>query len=210
MREVPIENWKRRSTYEFFKDFEDPFFNLTAPVDVTAPLGFCKANGLSFALNSVYCSLRAANSIPELKLRIVGGKVVEFEKIHATQTVLNDDETFSFCYFEYLNDPFEFDRAGRASLDKYKLLKTFDVETDRLDLIYYSVIPWVSFTSFKHASRHDNRQTVPRMVYGKLYQSAGRMLLPHSVEVHHALADGLHVGQYFEALQATMDGFGKL
>jgi len=49
----------------------------------------------------------------------------------------------------------EFDRAGREALEKYKRLKTFDVERDRLDLIYYSVIPWVSFTSFKHASRID-------------------------------------------------------
>ena len=210
MRKIDIGSWKRRTTFEYFKDFEDPFFNLTAPVDAGSLYRFAKANDLSFALMSLHCSLQAANSIPELRLRIIGDEVVEFDRIHATQTILNADDTFSFCYFEYLPDPFDFVRAGKVSLDKYRGLKTFDVEDERLDLIYYSVIPWVSFTSFKHASRHDNRQSVPRMVFGKLYRDGERHMMPHSVEVHHALADGLHVGRYFEALQTTMDAVGNL
>ena len=127
--------------------------------------------------------------------------MVEFEKIDATQTILNDDETFSFCYFEKKDNIFEFNEAGKAAVEKYKKLKTFDVENDRIDLIYYSVIPWVSFTSFKHATRLDNRQTIPRMVFGKMFEDSGRKKLPHSVEVHHALCDGVHVGKYFNLLQ---------
>ncbi|MBK8809254.1 MAG: chloramphenicol acetyltransferase [Acidobacteria bacterium] len=210
MRKIDIGSWKRRTTFEYFKDFEDPFFNLTAPVDAGSLYRFAKANDLSFALMSLHCSLQAANSIPELRLRIIGDEVVEFDRIHATQTILNADDTFSFCYFEYHPNPIDFVRAGKVSLDKYRGLKTFDVEDERLDLIYYSVIPWVSFTSFKHASRHDNRQSVPRMVFGKLYRDGERHMMPHSVEVHHALADGLHVGRYFEALQTTMDAVGNL
>ena len=204
-RELDVENWNRKTTFEFFKDYEDPFFNITANLDVTKLYDFCKKHDLAFSLANLFYSLRSANEIREFRMRLSDGKVVEFEKIHATQTILNEDETFSFCYFELKNSVFEFNEAGKASVEKYKRLKSFDVESDRIDLVYYSVIPWVSFTSFKHASRFDNKQTVPRIVFGKMFEDGGRKKIPHSVEVHHALVDGFHVGKYFNLLQEKYD-----
>jgi chloramphenicol O-acetyltransferase type A len=132
-------------------------------------------------------------------------QVAEFETIHATQTILNDDETFSFCYFENGSDIREFDRTGRAARAAYKEQKTFDVETGRIDLVYYSVIPWIAFTSFKHASRLDNTQSVPRIVFGRVFDDGKTKKMPVSVEVHHALMDGIHVGKYFSRFQDMLD-----
>ena len=204
-KEVEIEKWNRKTTYEFFKDYEDPFFNLTANLDITELYLFCKKNNLSFSLANLFYSLQTANEIREFRIRLKDEKLVEYEKVHATQTILQTDETFSFCYFELQENVFEFDDAGKQAIEKYKQLKTFDVETARIDLIYYSVIPWVSFTSFKHAGRFDNRQTVPRMVFGKAFEENGRRKMPHSVEVHHAIVDGFHVGKYFTRLQEKFE-----
>src|SRR6185369_3246089 len=140
--EVDIEKWPRKTTYEFFKDYEDPFFNFSANVDVTRLYRFCKENDLSYSLAVVFYTLAAANGIREFRIRLVNERLVEFERIHATQTILNDDDTFSFSYYEIKDDVFEFVREGRDAVRKYKALKTFDVESDRFDLIYCSVIPW--------------------------------------------------------------------
>lgn len=153
----------------------------------------------------LFYSNQTTNEIPEFRLRLKDGKVFEYERVEATQTILNDDETFSFCYFESKPTVHEFDEAGKLAREKYKRLKTFDVESDRLDLIYYSVIPWVSFTSFKHAGRFDNRQTVPRIVFGKIFDYGGGKKMPVSVEVNHAMMDGLHVGKFFNQFQAKID-----
>ncbi len=204
-QEVDIGTWSRKATYEFFREFEDPFFNVTANLDVTELYRFCKDNALSFSLAALFFSLQAANEIRELRLRMVDDAVVEFNRVEATQTILNDDETFSFCYFPIQDDVFEFDRSGKIAREKYKALRTFDVEAHRVDLIYYSVIPWISFTSFKHASRQNNRQTVPRMVFGKVFEEGHKRKMPFSVEVHHALVDGLHVGKFYSLFQAKLD-----
>ena len=203
--ELNISTWPRRTTFEFFRDYQDPYFNIAANVDVTGLRRFCRENKLSFSIAALFYSQQAANSIREFRLRMHGETVVEYESIEATQTILNDDETFSFCHFDNKPDLFEYVKAGRASRDKYLKMKTFDVESDRIDLIYYSVIPWVSFTSFKHASRGDNRQTVPRIVFGKVFASGERELIPLSVEAHHAMMDGLHVGRFFERFQTAVD-----
>ena len=203
--ELDIDKWTRRTTYEFFKDYDDPFFNITANLDVSSVYRFCKQNGLAFSLATLYYSLVAANEIREFRIRLMDGRLVEFDRIHATQTILNDDETFSFAYFEMKDDVVEFNRSGKEALEKYKALKTYDVESNRSDLIYYSVIPWVSFTSFKHASRLDKSQTVPRIVFGKLFDAGDRRLMPLSVEANHTIMDGFHVGKYFTRFQEIIN-----
>ena len=203
--EMDIKKWARKTTYEFFKDYEDPFFNFTANIDVTSVYRFCKKNDLAFSLTSLYYSLITANEILEFRIRLVDGRLVEFDRVHATQTILNDDETFSFAYFEMKDDVFEFNRSGKAAREKYRALKTFDVESDRSDLIYYSVIPWVAFTSFKHASRLDKSQTVPRIVFGKLFADSNRMLMPLSIEANHTIMDGFHVGKFFTSFQDNLN-----
>ena len=208
-QELNISIWARRTTYEFFRDFEDPFFNITANVDVTSLRRFCKQHGLSYSLAALFGSQNALNGIPEFRMRILNERIVEYQTVEATQTILNDDETFSFCYYENRPNIFEFDKTGRAAREKYLKLKTFDVEPNRIDLIYYSVIPWVSFTSFKHASRANTRQTVPRIVFGKVFADGESEKMPISVEVHHALVDGIHVGRYFERYQHFVDSLGE-
>jgi chloramphenicol O-acetyltransferase type A len=208
MKLVDVENWNRKEIYEYFKDFADPFFNLTANLDVTELYHFCKKHDLSFSLANLFYSLQTVNEIREFRIRLKGDQLVEFEKIHATMTIAQPDETFSFCYFEMKDNVFEFNEAGRTAVEKYTNLKTFAVERERVDLIYSSVIPWVSFTSFKHAGRLNNKFTIPRMVWGRMFDDAGRKKMPHSVEVHHAIADGFHVGKYFVALQEKLTDFG--
>ena len=204
-QEVDINTWERKATFDFFRDYEDPFFNIAANLDVTRLYRFCKDNDLAFSLATLFFSLQTANDIREFRLRMIDETVVEFDRVDATQTILNDDETFSFCYFPLKNDIFEFDRAGKIAREKYKALKTFDVEAQRVDLIYYSAIPWISFTSFKHASRQNNRQTVPRMVFGKMFEEGATRKMPFSVEAHHALVDGIHVGKFFDLFQKKLN-----
>ena len=203
--ELDVDSWPRKATYEFFKDYEDPFFNFAANIDITALYRFCKKNELAISLAILYYALAAVNEIREFSIRLQNGKLVEFDTIHATQTILNADETFSFAYFEMQPDVFAFDAAGKIALEKYKALKTFDVESERTDLIYCSVIPWVSFTSFKHASRLDRTQTIPRVVFGKIFDEGESKKLPLSVEANHTIMDGFHVGRLFNLIQVTID-----
>ena len=202
--ELDVENWPRKTTYKFFKDYEDPFFNFSANLDVTAFYRFCKQNHLLISLSVLYYTLAAVNDIREFRIRLQNGKLLEFDVIHATQTILNDDETFSFAYFEMHADVFKFNNSGRIALEKYKPLKTFDVESNRSDLIYCSVIPWVSFTSFKHASRLDRTQTIPRVVFGRMFDDGTAKKMPLSVEANHMILDGFHVGKLFNRLQETL------
>ena len=207
---LDINKWNRKETYELFKKYDNPFFNICTDVEITDSLIYSKENKLSFFLVSLFLSNQTANSIESFRYRIRKNKVLILDVIHPGSTILNNDETFSFAYFEF-NPNFKifYDKAS-SLMNKFKNgYKCFDAGIERDDLIYYSSIPWISFTSFSHASDNKSGISIPKIVFGKYFQKGNKTLMPVSVEVHHALMDGIHVGKFFNDFQFKLNNPSK-
>jgi chloramphenicol O-acetyltransferase type A len=203
---LDLEAWPRRAHYELFRAYDNPWFNLCADVDVTALRAWSRTGGPSFFAASLWCSLAAANEVEEFRYRIRGDGVVIHPVIHGGSTVLLPDGTFRFAYYDFDADLDRFAEHVAAVLKRVKLESgPLDPQDERDDLIHYSVIPWVTFTSFSHARRGGTDDAIPKIVFGKHRDVDGRRWMPVSVEVHHALVDGLHVGKFYEAFQRRLD-----
>jgi chloramphenicol O-acetyltransferase type A len=68
------------------------------------------------------------------------------------------------------------------------------------NLLYMTAIPWVSFTGFMHPIDFPV-DSIPRFAWGKFFQDGQNLKMPLSVQGHHALMDGLHMGRYYEKVQ---------
>ena len=203
-RYLDIETWSRRRHFEFFKDYHNPFFNICAHVDVTPLLGLTRAaQGISFSVAYHFFSIKAANEVEPFRYRLRGERVLVHERVHAGTTLLLADENFTFVYFDYTEDFEVFHARARAAIQSAQA-EGVDLyrRAERDDLIYHSVIPWAAFTSISHARQGGQQESVPKISFGKYRNDGGRMMMPVSVEVHHALMDGLHVGRYFERLES--------
>lgn len=200
-RYLDLASWKRKSHFDFFRAYEQPFFSVCAPVDVTPVYEATKGVSGAYFLACLYLSTRSANEIEEFRYRLRGDRVLVHDVIHAGSTVLNEDQTFGFCYFEYASRFPDFEKLGRRALDDYRKREEPLEDSGQDDVIWYSVLPWISFTSFAHARRCPAKESVPRIVFGRHYEEHGRRRMPVSVEAHHALVDGLHVGRFYERFQ---------
>ena len=200
------EKWERKTQFDFFMDYDDPLFGIIANVDVTALYDHCKMNDLSFFLGSLFYSNKAVNRVENFRLRIEDEKLVLYDEVHVGSTIFQDDKTFTFAYFEMTGELQNFNDKGRKIIEDQLNNKLFDSNQNRMDLIYYSVIPWISFTSIKHPWKNDAYSMIPRITFGKYFEQDGKLKMPVSVEAHHGLMDGYHVGQYFEFFQKEMDG----
>ena len=210
MNKFDINSWNRKTQHEFFKDYDDPYFNLTTNFDVTKLYDFCKENNISFFLACLYFAIETANEILEFRLRIIDDQIFEFDSIDIGSTVLNDDNSFSFCYFKRQASISKFNKSGKEILKKHQENADFDSNKDKINVIYASSIPWVSFTSIKH-SRDIKREKsgIPKFVFGKFFKDNNILKMPFSIEVHHALMDGYHVGNFIEKFQKRIDNIFK-
>lgn len=203
---LDTEAWSRRHLFRLFKDYDAPYFNVCADVDATALRAFARERGLSFFVVYHYLSTKTANEIESFRYRLRGGRVLVHERVHAGAIVLLADDSFTFVYFDYTEDFGAFHAGARALIEGARAAPPpLDARAGQDDLIYHSVIPWVSFTSISHASDSRQQNGIPKISFGKCRDVGGRALMPVSVEAHHALMDGLHVGRFFERLQSHFD-----
>ena len=208
MNWLDIEQWRRKDTWLFYKDYEIPFFNVCVEVDVTKALRWSKAQQRSFFALSLHTSINAANMIEPFRYRIRdnGERILIHDVLHPASTVLNNDETFSFCFFQYQKAFGLFEDQVKKELARFKAgEKSMATREAEDDMIYYSILPWIRFTSFAHARKFVKGDSVPRIMFGKYVEEGGVWKMPVSVEVHHALMDGIHVGRFLEAFQDLLD-----
>ena len=198
-----VDNWNREKTFRFYRAFDQPCFNLCANVDVTGIKKESKEKGISFFLLSLFYATKAANDVVHFRYRLIDNRVAVYSSIYPGSTILYDDESFGFAYFEFKDDKMEFLDKGRKVVDLYKKgNQPFVPFAPDNGLIHFSVIPWLNFTSFKHASHSQADQSIPKIVFGKVNKSGEKYSMPVSVEVHHALMDGLHVARYFKTFES--------
>ena len=202
---LDLETWPRRDLFEFFRGYQNPYFNICTQLDITRLVAVLRDRpGVSVSLAYHYFALRIANEIEPFHYRLEGDdRVVIHEVINGGTTVLLPNETFTYAYFEYHEDFQQFNTEAGAAIAKVRAEGSLK-PTMRYDLIYFTALPWVSFTSFAHARTPGRGESIPRIAFGKFLRDGDRIHLPISVEVHHALMDGLHVGRFFMALEEAL------
>ncbi len=197
-RKIDLSSWPRKALFENFLQFDDPFFNICADVEVTALKKYCDRHNASFFLHSYYFMLKAANSIEEFRYRIHDDEVIVYERVRGSCPILKEDRTFGFGYFNFEDNLDDFIESGKMVVDRIKKGIPFDAKLDEDDLIHSSVIPWISFRSIEHAKRLNKGDSVPKIVLGKVHEVGAKYMMPVSVSGHHSLMDGLHAAEFFQ------------
>jgi len=202
---LDLETWPRRDLFEFFRGYQNPYFNICTQLDITRLMAFLRDRpGVSVSLAYHYFALRIANAIEPFHYRLEGDdSVIIHEVINGGTTVLLPNETFTYAYFDYHEDFHQFTTEAGAAIERVRAEGSLK-PTMRYDLIYFTTLPWVSFTSFAHARTPGRGESIPRIAFGKFLRDGDRIHLPISVEVHHALMDGLHVGRFFISLEEAL------
>lgn len=205
MKEINIENWNRKKHYNFFKDLDYPHFNVCANIDITEFLKYTKKNEEPFFISTLYMIMKSINSIKEFRYRMRGDTVVEHELVHPSFTIMGDDEVFGFCYVEYSEDFLDFKLRAKVAMEKAKSEIIMEDEAGKDDMIFLTSMPWVSFTSISHPIQLKPADSFPRIAWGKFFKENGRVKLPLSVQVHHAMMDGMHVGHFFMKVEEVFE-----
>jgi chloramphenicol O-acetyltransferase type A len=205
---LDLDAWPRRDAFAFFRGFDKPYFNVCTRVDV-APLqrALAERERGGFALAYHFIVLKLCNTHESFRLRLEGGRVRVLPAVHGSTTVLRPDDSFGFADLELLadDDLARFTARASAAIAAARSGRAeFEPRPDDTARIHFTTLPWIAFTSFSHARNWGREDSVPKFAFGRLERDGARAWLPVSVEVHHALMDGVHVGRYLQALEAAL------
>ncbi len=209
-KELDVSRWPRRAAFEFFRGFDKPYFNICTRVDVTAlKPALQEASVGSVSLACHYLAMALANAIEPFCYRLQGGKVWVHRPVHLSTTVLLPDESFGFVYLDHAPTFAAFVAAATPAWTAARTGRLgFEPRNDDQALLHCTTLPWLHFTSFSHARQWGREDAVPKIAFGRIdeetHGGVTKRWMPLSVEVHHALMDGLAVGRYVQGFEAAM------
>lgn len=204
MREIDLTTWDRAMHFQVFRNRVKPHYCVSFDLDITKFLSKIKEKGFSFTFSFAYAVTQCANQIENFRYRFVNGKPVVFDVINTSVTYLNKETEL----FKVVNIPMT------DTLEEYIALakklegsqhEYFTTSGMGNDIYAFSPLPWISFTHISNTDTGDKENATPIFHWGKYYQRDGKILMPFSVQVHHAFVDGLHVGKLAELLQSHLD-----
>lgn len=204
---LDIENWSRKEHFLFFKQFEEPFFGLTVEIDCTKAYATTKQLGTSFFVYYLHKTLVGVNTIESFRYRIIDDAIYIYERIDVSSTIMREDNTFGFSLIEYSPD---FDVFAANTFQETERIKNtqglLTREFPNNNLIHFSAIPWINFTSLSHARSFTFPDSCPKISFGKMtIGEDGKRTMSMSIHVHHGLMDGYHVAQFVDYFQELMN-----
>ena len=206
MKYLDLQSWPRQNHFRFFSGFDFPHFSICANLDITVFKQFIQQCNQSFFPSMLYLVTRTTNEIPEFRYRIREDQIVIHDKIDLSFTFLAVDDVFDFCTTPYEENFAAFSTGLAAARELAKSRGFLDTGPVRDDLIYVTSLPWVSFTSVTHPIHMHPTDSIPRIAWGKYFsQNDEKVSLPISIQAHHGLMDGIHVGKFYMQLQKHLD-----
>lgn len=131
------------------------------------------------------------------------GNLGVYDIVHPRYPIFHEsDKTISILWTEY---------SGNFKLFYDRFIKDINIYDEKRSMAAkgkfppncfdMSCLPWSSFTSFGCPPTNDVVWLPPFVMVGKFFEFGGKVLLPVSISVHHAIRDGYHVSMFFEKLQ---------
>lgn len=193
-----------------FINFLSSRYAMSARVNVENLWIKSKEQDLSFFVMSLGALMNALNDIPQMRRRIIDGKVIEFESLDAVCPIMDKEETvFKEIRIEgpqrFYNILKWHDYVVDYQLNVLEGVdKAFDLDTmerDKINIANFSCIPWVDFDSITNATAAGNA-IQPLITWGKVNDDYEMTV---SITVSHIFVNGLELAKFYKNAQENFD-----
>ena len=204
-QKIDISTWNRKEHFEFFCTFEEPFFGITTPIDMTIAYEKAKAMQIPFFVYYLHKTIVAVNQVENFRYRIEENEVVLYDEIDASSTIMREDKTFGFSFMKFHSDIHEFAKNVQTEIERIQITPGLFTREFPENIIHFSAVPWINFTGLTHSRKYTLKDSCPKVSYGKLMTENGKKTMSMTVLAHHGLVDGYHMGLFVDALQAELN-----
>nr|WP_295001038.1 CatA-like O-acetyltransferase [uncultured Methanobrevibacter sp.] len=195
-----------------FINFQSARYSMSARVNVEKLWNWCHDNDKSFFVMSLGCLMNAVNSVPQLKRRIIDGKVIEYDYLDGVSPIMDEGNDI---YREMrVKVPQEFDDMMDWHDYVRELIENIlsDSEEgffcamenrDLTNIANFSCIPWIDFDMLTNCTV-DGNAIQPLITWGKVNEDYEMSV---SITVSHIFVNGRELAYFYENAQKEFDSY---
>lgn len=208
MKIIPMEAYYRKGVFRHFSEDCKCSVSITSRVDVTELQAFSKRTGTKFYINFLYALSKALNAREDYRMVYdwEAKALRVYDQINPIQYVFHDDtETCTPVYTTYTPDYAAFYAACAQDIARAKEGRAYGLDmANHPNWFDASYISWLSYDSLNVELPDGYLYFMPIVNWGRYREENGRLVMPVSVRLNHAVADGYLVAKVFLLLEETM------
>lgn len=211
---IDMNKYYRKGVFEHFSKDCKCSVSITNRIDVTKLYKYSKETGRKFYINFLYIISKVLNSREDYKMSYLydSKELIVYDKINPTQYIFHEDtETCTPVYTEYFSDYETFYKSCEEDIEKAK--KTRDYKLDSVNHPNWfdaSYISWLSYDSLNIELPDGYLYFMPIVNWGRFRRENGCLMMPVTVRMNHAIADGYLLSKIFLTLEKEIEKFSSL
>lgn len=205
-KKVDFSTWPRGDLFQFYMDHMRVVMSLTVDMDVTPLVRFVKQRGMKFYPAMIWVVSRVINAHEEFKLGWdQDGNLIRWDFVSPSYAHFHpEDGNFTKLVTPYMEDLPAFHARFLEDREKYRELRGM-VEGQPTNHFDVSCLPWVRYRHFDVHVFDQGDFLAPVVTWGKYEAEGSRLVMPLTMNIHHAVADGFHLSRFFTEVQERMD-----
>lgn len=208
---LDMEQYYRKGVYRHFTEDCKCSASITSRIDVTELCACSKRTGTKFYVNFLYLLAKALNSREDYRMAYLyeTEQVIVFDKINPIQYAFHEDtETCTPVYTEYYPDYKEFYERAMADMEAAEKTREYGLDSaNHPNWFDASYISWLSYDSLHIELPDGHLFYQPIINWGKYREENGRLMMPVTVRMNHAVADGYLIAKVFLTLEKEIEAF---
>ena len=208
---IDKETYYRKGVYRHFTEDCKCSVSMTARVDVTDLVKRSKETGTKFYINFLYLLSKTLNSREDYRMAYLWqtDELICYDVINPTQYVFHEDtETCTPVYTNYSPDYNEFYKNAVADVEAAKQTREYLLDAvNHPNWFDASYVSWLSYDSLNVELPDGYIYLAPIINWGKYREENGRLMMPLTVRLNHAIADGFLVANVYRLLEKEIVSF---
>ena len=205
------ETYYRKDVFRHFSDDCKCSVSMTGRIDVTELVEYSKKTNTKFYINFLYILTSVLNSRDDYKMGYLWetDELICYDQINPTQYVFHEDtETCTPVYTTYNPDYTLFYKDALNDLLRAKETHEYNLDfANHPNWFDASYIPWFSYDSLNIELPDGYLYFPPIINWGKYREENNKLLMPVTVRLNHAIADGYLVAKVFKLLEEEIARF---
>ncbi len=212
-KKINMDEYYRKGVFRHFSEDCKCSVSMTARIDVTELVSYSKTAGTKFYLNFLYILSKALNSRDDYKLGWLWetNELICYDTINPT--LFNDPEATETCtpvYTYYCEDYDTFYRGALQDVERAKQTRDYLLDpAGHPNWFDASFISWLSYDSLNVELPDGYLYFMPIVNWGKYREENGRLMMPVTVRLNHAAADGYLLANVYRLLERGIEEFCK-
>jgi len=208
---IDKEKYYRSGVFRHFSEDCKCSTSMTARINVTPLKDYSDRAGTKFYINFLYLLSKVLNSREDYRMSYLyqTKELIVYDKINPTHYIFHEDtETCTPVYTEYDTSYKDFYKACEEDIEKAKQTREYKLDSENHPNWFdASYISWLSYDALHLELPDGHLYFMPIVNWGKFREENGRLMMPVSVRMNHAAADGYLISKVFLLLKEEIGSF---